>query len=289
MFVAMRLDELYRKYLHDLKQIYSEQEASTITSIVFEKFATQSRSSVIMQPDLILDNTTISRLNAALINLLQHTPVQYITGEEWFCNLKLKVSPAVLIPRPETEELVSSVIENISGRKKVSILDIGTGSGCIAIAIKNKTGEAKVTAIDISKDALSVAKENAIAHNTDITLIQLDFLDEKQWPLLDLYDFIISNPPYIPSDEMDTLDKNVKDHEPHTALFVEVNKRIIFYEKIAAFSKMHLNNGGRIFMETHMDHAVTVSDHFRKNGYETEVKKDMFGKERMVTAWVMDH
>lgn len=279
----MTLNDVYRKYLHELQRVYTAGEASNITSIIFEYFAGLSKSDVIKDPSRNLDEPLVTQLNESLHELLQHKPVQYVTGEAWFCGMRLKVSRAVLIPRPETEELVMEVTDFI-GQQNIPVLDIGTGSGCIAIAIKKNKVNAHVTAIDISSDALQIARENAKEQKTVIDFLELDFLDENSWKKLGNYDVIISNPPYIPETEKQLLGKNVTEHEPHTALFVAADEPVIFYKKIATFGKVYLNPGGKIFMETHEDYTNQVAAHFEQQGYEAGIKKDMFEKDRMVVA-----
>jgi len=280
----MTVNEQYRRFLTELGDIYDAPEAANISSMAFESIAGITRSGIIKEPDRILDESISAKLNACLIKLKTHEPVQYVIGESWFYNMKLKVSPAVLIPRPETEELVEAVISYSTGKTDLSILDIGTGSGCIAIALKKNIPLSVVTAIDISVDALNIAKENAAAQKTNINFIQLDFLDEKKWPLLPSFDIIVSNPPYIPAAEKEILNKNVTAFEPHLALFVENNRPLIFYEKIAAFGRMHLKESGKIFMETHEDLAEETAALFNNEYYSGVIKKDMQEKQRMVMA-----
>lgn len=280
----MTLNELYRLYLHDLKDIYPENEAADITKLVFESVAGISRADVIRNPEKLLNEPLRSTLKKHLADLKTHQPVQYVIGEAWFYQMKYKVNPAVLIPRPETEELVTGVIEVLKDNPNAAVLDIGTGSGCIPIALKKNMPGAAITAIDVSKEALEVAKENAAIHHTPILLKQLDFLDEQAWNELGSYDIIVSNPPYIPLGEKALLDKNVTAFEPHTALFVPDNTPLIFYEKIAAFGKSHLKENGQVMMETHEDFAMQVLQLFSASGYDAAIIKDMSGKERMVVA-----
>jgi len=206
------------------------------------------------------------------------------------------VNEHVLIPRPETEELVEWVVTEIWNKKleirnkKVSnstftILDIGTGSGCIAIALKRELQKAELYAIDISNDALLVAKQNAADQKAEINFLQLDFLNERQWSLLPSFDFIISNPPYIPENEKDKLAKNVVDHEPDVALFVTDNDPFIFYKKFASFADNHLKEKGKIFVEVHEDYSKGVQKIFEEKNFKIEIKKDIYGKDRMVKAY----
>ena len=280
----MTVQKLYRHFLTALKDIYSDNEAAKICDIIFEWAAGLTKPDILINPNKQLNNSTIQQFNNALEKLLLHTPVQYITGEAWFYKLKLKVSPAVLIPRPETEELVLEILNHLQGNTQSTVLDAGTGSGCIAIAIKKNAPQTTVSAIDISNEALQIAKENAARQEVAVSFLQINFLEEDSWKTLPFYDVIVSNPPYIPDNEKYLMDKNVTAHEPHTALFVPAESPLIFYEKIALFGKTHLNKNGKIFMETHEKFAESVARLFDETGYQSEIKKDMFGKDRMVMA-----
>lgn len=280
----MRLREFYNRFMDELKTLYSYDEAAAISNISFEHFAGKGRAEIITQPDHVLENEKVSALENALLQLKRNIPVQYVTGHSWFMDIRFKVDPSVLIPRPETEELVNEAITFIKENHKHTVLDIGTGSGCIPVSIGHQLPHTKITAIDISEAALSVAKQNAAANNTDIEWLLLNFLDETTTRSLPAYDVIISNPPYIPEQEKQLLDKNVTAHEPHGALFVPDNDPIIFYEKIAVFGLAHLAPGGCIFMETHESFAGKVADHFAAQGYQAVIKRDLFEKERMVIA-----
>lgn len=280
----MQLREFHSFFLNELKALYDHQEAIIITSMIFESVAGTSKSVIITHPNREVNKEILAQLEKALLQLKAFTPVQYIIGEAWFYNLPFTVSSAVLVPRPETEELVSLALNHIKNGEKNTILDIGTGSGCIPISIKKSFPNLLVSAIDYSEEALEVAKENGIRHSTSIEWIYMNFLEENNWSSLPVYDVIISNPPYIPENEKQLLDKNVTAFEPHMALFVPDNQRLIFYEKIAAFGKEHLSPDGWIFLETHELYAKEVADHFITQGYHTEIKKDFYEKERMVLA-----
>ena len=281
----MTIKEYYRHYLRKLQTIYDLDEASVMAGWVFENKAGLKRSDILKDPELILDTDTIEKLNYTLQRLMQHEPVQYVLGETWFCNLKLKVNKHVLIPRPETEELVEWIIEDIKIEKNerhISIIDIGTGSGCIAIALKKKLPTTNIIAIDLSKEALVTAKENAIDNDAKIDFIQLDFLDESSWEALPKFDILVSNPPYIPVNEKEKLDKNVTLFEPHNALFVPDNSPLLFYEKIALFAKQHLKEEGKIYAETHEEFANATAHAFSKQFEQVALKQDFFGKNRMI-------
>lgn len=286
--------ELYRQYLQQLQQLYTAGEAAIITGLVFEKTAGLKRADIIKNPEEMVSDEIRINLDTKLTALLKYTPVQYVLGEAWFYKMKLKVSEVTLIPRPETEELVQLVIDDyISGKKdqqtnalinndnKVSLLDIGTGSGCIAISLKKNLPEILMYAIDFSEGALQVASENAKTLNTAIEFYLVDFLSETNWQLLPVFDTIVSNPPYIPAKEKERLDKNVAAHEPGSALFVPDDNPYLFYEKIAKFGKTHLKDGGKIFVEIHENSGEETAEVFSPD-YKVSIHNDLFGKERML-------
>jgi release factor glutamine methyltransferase len=298
MFAPMTSREIYTKFLRELQQIYSSGEAAVITTWVFQKIAGLQRSDIIKNPGLEPGVQVTDQLHQSLEALLLHKPVQYVLGEAWFCNMKLLVNEEVLIPRPETEELVEWVIDEwhptaaaveLTGREKSNpkILDIGTGSGCIAIALKKMLPVAELTAIDFSAGALTVAGINAAAQEADVTLMLIDFLTVDTWASLGCFDVIVSNPPYIPLNEKERLDKNVTLYEPHSALFVPDKSPLLFYEKIALFGLSHLWPGGKIYVEIHEDFAEATSGLFSKY-YVVEVRQDILGKKRMLAARRLD-
>ena len=280
----MTIKEQYHFFLQQIQTIYNLNEATVITDWVFESLADIKRFDIIKDPDQQLVNLKNKEIEIALSALLQHKPIQYVLGEAWFYNMKLKVNGHVLIPRPETEELVQLVLNEEKHFKMPAVLDIGTGSGCIAIALKKDMPQAIVTAIDVSKEALLVAKGNATSQQCVIQFLQVDFLDESQWARLPMFDMIISNPPYIPITEKDKMDNNVTLFEPHKALFVPDDSPLLFYKKIAGFADKHLNPNGKIFMETHEDFANQTAALFLQQFKEATIQKDIFGKERMVIA-----
>lgn len=272
----------FREFIDKLKSIYSNGEANAITSIVFEKITSLKKTDLITSRDLELSELQIIKLNEALQDLLLHKPVQYVTGEARFFKLTFKVNPSVLIPRPETEELVSMVINHSKNNSVKRIIDIGSGSGCIPISIKKNIPEIDVVAIDISEEALLTASKNAIENKVEISFIEVDFLDEQKWNGFEKFDVIVSNPPYIPFSEKSIIPENVKEYEPQLALFVE--EALIFYKKIAAFGKDHLNFEGKIFMEVHENFANQVLNHFIEEGYDGEIINDLSELQRFVIA-----
>lgn len=282
----MTYNKLYRSFLEQLQAIYNMQEASVITDWVFEKMAGVKKMDFIKHPAMEPEINVGEKLDAALQQLLQHTPVQYVLGEAWFCKMLFKVNDLVLIPRPETEELVNWLLYDYKNQAtfpaSVSILDIGTGSGCIAIALKKNLPTITITAIDFSEGAITIAKENALTNNVQINCIQLDFLNEQLWATLPCFDIVVSNPPYIPISEKEQLDKNVIAYEPHSALFVPDSTPLLFYEKIALFGKSNLKMGGCMYVEVHENYASQTAVLFAGYQYEVEIKKDIFEKDRML-------
>jgi len=278
--------KLYRSFLEQLQAIYNMQEASVITDWVFEKMAGVKKMDLIKHPAMEPEMKDAEKLDAALQQLLQHKPVQQVLGEAWFYKMLFKVNNQVLIPRPETEELVNWLLNDYKKQAtlpaSVSIFDIGTGSGCIAIALKKNLPAAIVTAIDFSEGALAIAKENTLTNNVEIDFIQLDFLNEQLWATLPCFNIIVSNPPYIPISEMEQLDKNVTAYEPHSALFVPDSTPLLFYEKIALFGRSNLKMGGCIYVEVHENYASQTAELFAGYQYEVEIKKDIFEKNRML-------
>ncbi len=293
--------EQYKDFAAQLKTVYDERESAYIADWVFENIANNKRLDRVTQKEQEFSNSTVQQLNAILQRLLAYEPVQYILGEAWFYKIKLFVNERVLIPRPETEELVEWVVEEIRNKKleirnkevsqlitnnsQLTILDIGTGSGCIAVALKKELQNAEVFAIDVSEYALHVAKKNAMDQNVPINFIQFDFLNEISWTSLPLFEVIVSNPPYIPENEINKLAKNVVEYEPHLALFVANDDPFIFYKKIASFAEMHLKENGKIFVEVHEDYTEEAEQIFSEKKFKTEIKNDMYGRERMIKAY----
>ena len=215
--------------------------------------------------------------------LLKGVPIQHITQTAHFMGADYFVNEHVLIPRPETEELVQWIADEHKDAE-LTILDIGTGSGCIPISLKQLLPRAAITSIDVGADALKVAERNAATNNADVTFILLDFLNTGRWKELPTFDVIVSNPPYIPISEKEKLDKNVRDYETGTALFVPDNDALLFYRHIAQFGQTHLTVGGYIYCEVHQDYAADTLQMFDEEGYKTSLRKDMFGNERMIQA-----
>jgi len=224
-------------------------------------------------------------LGVYLERLQQFEPIQYILNEAWFCGLRFYVDKHVLIPRPETEELVETVLEGNKSRESLSILDIGTGSGCIAISLKKKLPESIIYALDISKKALRVAKENALKNSVDIVFLHNNILNIKAANDLPAFDMVVSNPPYITQAEASVMHPNVLLHEPHIALFVPDEDALLFYKAITDFSLQHLKPGGKLYFEINELLGSEVAALLKLKGFsEIQVKKDLQQKNRIVSA-----
>lgn len=296
----MTMQEATYFILEKLRTIYPEGEANQITDWVMESLTGSKKAERMVYKNSAITPKEESQLQQFTERLMQHEPVQYVLNEAWFYGLKFYVDKNVLIPRPETEELVEWVIEEVQSQKSevrnpasdirlqtsdFSILDIGSGSGCIPITLKKKLQEAEVWSCDVSEAALHVARNNAETLGADVNFLLLDFLNKEKRKQLPSFDIIISNPPYIPEKDKLQMQPNVLQYEPHTALFVPDNDALVFYKAIAEFGNEHLNTGGVIYAEIYENLGEAVSDVFQSMDYKPELKKDMQGKERLIRAW----
>jgi release factor glutamine methyltransferase len=280
----MMIHEARRLLMYKLADIYDSGEAGNIADIVVEHITGLDKKGRIANAHYNLSSSQIDHLQNAIARLTLHEPVQYVLNECWFCGLKFYVDKNVLIPRPETEELVEWIVSNLKfPLAKLKILDIGSGSGCIPVTIKRKFRKADVWSCDVSDAALNVAKLNASNLGADVHFVLLDFLRDDERDGLPVFDIIVSNPPYVPQKDRLNMQSNVVDYEPHTALFVPDNDPLVFYKSIAAFGKTNLSNNGQIFLEVYVDYAEAVKNVFLSAGYlSVEIKMDMQGKERMI-------
>lgn len=277
----MTIEEAHQNLVASLTPEFGKGEATQIARIVFEDVYSITN---FLRKDELSDDQ-ITQLADIQSRLLTHEPVQYVVGMTYFYDLKFKVNPAVLIPRPETEELVAWILEDHSNQQNLRVLDIGTGSGCIPITLKAKASNFEVVAVDISSEALAVAKENALLNQVEVDFQKVDILNKDNWKQLPSYEIIISNPPYIPIQEKQLMSTNVLDHEPEIALFVTNEDPLIFYRTIIDFAKDHLVNGGWLYFESNEHNATEVEALFFKAGFfDIEKQKDLQGKDRMVKA-----
>lgn len=276
--LQMILAEAINIYKKELSGIYSENECLHFISMLLN----YSVNSLIINKTDNLDEQHIRLLMNALSSIKKHVPIQYVVGEAEFYGLKFKVDHHVLIPRPETEELVNWYLESINHTNALCILDIGTGSGCIPITIKKKSPNSNLYAIDISKEALSIAKQNALLNGVDVDFIELDILSKE---IDGNFDIIISNPPYIKWEEASDMEPNVLDNEPHLALFVDNHDPLLFYRVIANQAIKKLNPNGYLFFEVNAAFGAEVVNLLKEVGFnEVILRKDMQGKDRMIRA-----
>jgi len=288
----MTLNEARMVLTKELNKVYDSDELKNIIELVIEHVTNMPRAEQVRNKVPYLTCTQLEDLDAITERLKKNEPVQYVLGEVWFAGMKFKVNKTVLIPRPETEELVDWIVQEINAQYSTfngqcSIMDIGTGSGCIPIVLKKKLPQATVSAIDVCSEALFTATENAIGSTADVDFILLDFLDEEKWKQLGQYDIIVSNPPYVKQSEINTMHERVKEFEPRLALFVPDEDALIFYKKLADFSLTHLNSEGRLFVEINEALGDAVVKLFQSAGFANiEMRKDMQGKDRMVMASV---
>ena len=288
----MTIDEARREITKAIRHIYDHDEANNIAELLTENLTKLPRSERIIKGNELLLAPQKELLSSSILRLQQHEPIQYVINEAWFAGMRFYVDRNVLIPRPETEELVEWVVKEYrSQHTKVRIeksefrmLDVGTGSGCIAIALKNKLPEIEMWACDISDEALNIARMNADALHATIDFVPLNFLDPGQRKQLPNVDIIVSNPPYIPLHEKTMMNKNVEEYEPSTALFVPDDDPLIFYKTIAEFGQEKLNKGGRIYAEIHEALGEQTRKLFLSQRYQIHLKKDLQGKDRMIKA-----
>lgn len=283
-FAAMTLHEAQQQLTTSLYNLYDNREATNIADWVMEHVTGMRKIDRIMHKQSPLPPEQLTQIQQYTRELLTHKPVQYVLHEAWFYGLRFYVDESVLIPRPETEELVEWVVAEVPPTSYLSILDIGTGSGCIPISLKKKLPQAEVYACDVSEQALAVAAKNAATQQTPVQFVQADFLNATNWPALPAVDIIVSNPPYIPHHNQSSMLQNVLAYEPHLALFVPNEDPLVFYDAIARFAKEKLRPGGSIFVEIHEDLGERTKALFELNGFVAEVKKDFQGKNRMVKA-----
>ena len=281
----MGIQEAYTQLMYQLFELYDDREAANIADWTIEHITGFKRIDRITNKQFPLSISQQELLKTYTEELLQHKPVQYVLNEAWFAGMQFYVDENVLIPRPETEELVGWIVDESQKSKVKSqkVLDIGTGSGCIPVALKKKLPELDVYALDVSEDALNVAKKNASEQKATITFFQTDILDKSKWNSLPKFDIIVSNPPYIKQSEEKEMRGNVLIHEPHLALFVPDEDALLFYKTIAEFGLQHLNKDGRLYFEINEIMGNKVKELLEQKSYSNiEVKKDMQGKDRMV-------
>ena len=281
------IKDVFDDYKQGLEKIYDTNELGAITLLTVSEICITSKAKIKAFPEDEVSPEQAEKLRSILEELKTGKPIQYILGKTEFYGLPFNVNPSVLIPRPETEELVEWVLETVGSLKLAvgSLVDIGTGSGCIAISLKKNQPDFKVLAIDISKDALQTALSNAKLNEVDIEFIETDILNLKSEIEIPKSEIIISNPPYVTLHDKTQMHTNVTDFEPHTALFVPENDPLIFYKAIAEFATIHLAKNGLLFFEINESYGKETVELLADKGFKNiELRKDLSGRDRMIKA-----
>jgi release factor glutamine methyltransferase len=282
----MTIDSANRLLISSLTSLYDEREAASVASLIMERLTGKPKSVRALQREDLFSINQEESFQHYLSELMKFRPVQYVLGEARFGPFSFFVDENVLIPRPETEELTDWLLNDSASRTSgTSILDIGTGSGCIPVYIKKKRKDFQVSGLDISEKALEIAVKNSMNNEVEVNLFQCDIRDPEQIKKLGDWDMIISNPPYIPEKQKEFLDKHVKDFEPGLALFVPNEDPILFYKIIGNIAIQKLRPGGVVFLEIHHDFSKEIREWYDKNGFLIELKKDFSGNNRMIKAW----
>jgi len=282
-----KLADIRKHYRNVLSDVFSDHEADVLVFQLLIAFTGNSKVEVLAHPERTISESELLKIHFGIKDLLKNKPIQYVTGKAEFYGLTFNVNSKVLIPRPETEELVEQVLKKYPADKPLEILDVGTGSGCIAISLKHYLPKSKVTAIDVSGFALEVAKENSNLNNTPIDFKKVDFLNPDALADLDSFDVIVSNPPYVRPSEKIHMKENVLAYEPAIALFVEENDALVFYRAIAEFCSTHLLKKGWFFCEINQYLHDEVCDLFNKAGFENvQADRDLFGNYRFISGSV---
>mgnify|MGYP003650755697 CR=1 FL=1 len=305
----MKLLDFKLHFKNSLSEIYPTTEIDSFFFLLMEEYLDLQRIDTVLKPDFKIDEENLSILKKALARLQKEEPIQYIIGKTEFYGLPFLVDENTLIPRPETEELVQWVLEEVGNwkleagsekleagnDKSLSILDIGTGTGCIPISLAKNLSEVKISAIDVSVEALNIAKKNATLNKVaveffEVDILKIDSLNKMLKPVQHdntnyKFDFIISNPPYVRELEKVEIQNNVLQNEPHLALFVSDKNPLIFYAKIADLAKNHLTKNGLLFFEINQYLGKETCDLLERKGFKNiNLKKDLFGNDRMIKA-----
>lgn len=274
----MNYGQVFAQYESELEALGEEKES---LAYVFKDCKGWNQTDFILQQPQEIAEADLTKLEEIMQQLRQHIPAQYITGKAYFADLILSVDERVLIPRPETEELVKLILKENQHRSSAKLLDIGTGSGAIALALAKAQPDWQVWASDISEDALNLAQENATVNQAAVTFLQSDIFGH----ISDKYDIIVSNPPYISLRDQDEVEQNVLAHEPHLALFAD-NDGLAFYQKLALEAEHYLKLTGKIYLEISYKQGEAVSQLFERQFPNKRVRllQDSFGKDRMVVV-----
>lgn len=281
----MLLNEFRQHFYDQLIPLYGREETQTFFYELAAFYLSIKKHELVFNLDVLLTTSQQQHLDQALQRLIQQEPIQYIIGFSEFMGLSIQVTHEVLIPRPETEELVLWILEDLKQIEKptIRILDIGTGSGCIAIALAKQLPQAEVYALDISKKALEVAQKNAQLHGVEIQFLDVNVLEVST--LNKKFDIIVSNPPYVTPSEKSAMQANVLNFEPHTALFVPEDQPLLFYDAICRLAISDLASGGQLYLEINEAYGLPLIELLTRYNFTSYyLKKDLYGKDRMVKA-----
>ncbi|RLK02337.1 peptide chain release factor N(5)-glutamine methyltransferase [Tenacibaculum discolor] len=280
----MQLKQYKSYFSEQLKSVYPQTEIDTFFFFLIEEYLELKRIDLTLRPDFEISSDKRILLNEALVRLKEEEPIQYILTKTEFYGLPFKVNQNTLIPRPETEELVEWIINEVDkNQESLSILDIGTGTGCIPISLKKHLPKTTVSTIDVSEEALKTAKQNAVLNKVEVSFMHQDILKTEE--LSGEFDIIVSNPPYVRELEKVEIKNNVLKNEPHLALFVEDNNPLIFYKKIADLAKNSLTKTGLLFFEINQYLGLETVEMLKNKGFrQIELRKDLFGNDRMIKA-----
>lgn len=272
-----------RSYISsELKDFFSPGEIRALTNMILEKELNLTATDILTRKLTNLSEASTRNIEEITNRLKKFEPIQYILGETYFFNLRFKINNNVLIPRPETEELVEWVL-SFAKNKKMNILDIGTGSGCIAVSVAKNSPGSTVFGWDVSADAIEIARANALLNHTEVKFEVKDILEKQAHD--GAFDLIVSNPPYIAETEKTDMEENVLGFEPHLALFVPNSNPLLFYEKISEFAQMHLAKDGALFFEINRANGEEITEMLVEKGFkQVELRRDISGNQRMIKA-----
>lgn len=277
----MKIKQYRTQFIQELTSFYDPYEAESFFYLILEDKHKLRQIDVALNHELVFTESDIKVWESLLVELKKEVPIQYLLGKTNFYGLDFEVNENVLIPRPETEELVEWIINENTNAKKIKILDIGTGSGCIAISLAKNLPNAQVFAIDVSKKALETAKRNAESNDVEVLFLLQNILETED--LKEQFDIIVSNPPYVRNLEKEEIKKNVLDYEPHLALFVEDHDALIFYRKIAELAQKNLQKKGQLYFEINQYLGEEMKELLENMNFKNiELKKDIYGNDRMM-------
>ncbi len=285
---TLKLKELKNKFTSELTGIYPSEEVQSFFVILSEFILKYTRFQITLNSDVTISDSNLRFFEKAIFRLKRSEPIQYITGETEFYRLPFKVNKYTLIPRPETEELVDWIVSDVKMKSSdFSILDMGTGSGCIAISLAKSLENARISALDLSTDALEMAWKNSNLNQVRVDFFEMDILSAQELP--QSYNLIVSNPPYVRELEKEHMKANVLEHEPEAALFVGDAEPLLFYRKIAVLAKQHLISEGGLYFEINEYLGNELARMLELEGFsDIEIRKDIFGKDRMLRCYLTE-